>query len=272
MQLKHKIHKALDFIISQSGINPQICIVLGSGMGGITRQIQNAVIIPTQDIPYYPTSTVEGHKGQWILGQLGGKSVVFIQGRVHVYEGYTTNDVTFPIHLAASFGIKKLILTTASGGLNPDFYPGQIMLITNHINMAFANPLRGNPANLIGPRFPVLDAPYDSDLINLAEIAAARIGVDIKKGVFIWVTGPAYETVAEVRLLRNIGGDAVSMSTVPEVIAATQRHLKTLGVSLITNLATGLSRSKLTHQEVTEAADRSVEQLSLLIQEMILLL
>ncbi len=269
MTFKQKLEKAQNYTQSVTGIKPEIGVVLGSGMGDLSRHVKNAVVLPAHDIPYYPSSTVHGHKGQWVLGDLAGKPVVIIQGRVHVYEGYSPNEVVFPIHLAANLGIKRIILTTACGGLNPEFLPGQIMLITNHINMAFLNSAGGKPENLMGPRFPVMDGPYDKEMLLLAEKSADNIGINIKKGVFVWVTGPAYETAAEVRMLRKIGGDAVSMSTVPEVIAAKQRHIKTLGISLITNLATGISPFKLSHTEVTETAGRSVKRLSRLVEEIV---
>jgi len=193
--------------------------------------------------------------------------VLAIQGRVHYYEGYSLAEVTYPIHLLANLGIKILILTTACGTLNPDFRPGDLMLMTDQINFGFNNPLIGRPEDQLGPRFPDMSRPFDKDLIELAEKVGMRLNMRFKKGVFCWMTGPAYETAAEVRMLRKLGGDAVSMSTAPEVIVARQRHLRVLGISLITNLSTGLSDAKLTHQEVTDVAQQAGAQLGILLRE-----
>jgi len=265
MLLKVKVKESLEFIRARLVTEPKIAIILGSGLGDFAESVSNPVIIPVEDIPNYPKSTVPGHKGQWIIGEIQNIPVLCIQGRIHYYEGYTLQQVTFPVHLIAGLGIKILIVTTASGGLNPNFKPGDLMLITDHINFAFGNPLIGRPENLLGPRFPDMSEPYSKELLAIALNSGKETGIPLHQGVFCWVTGPSYETAAEVRMLQKCGGDAVSMSTVPEVIVANQRHLRVLGISLITNLSTGLSDSKLHHEEVTDIANKAGEKLQKLL-------
>ncbi len=269
MLLKQKVKQSLEFLQPQISDIPKTTLVLGSGLGGIADAVENPLVIPTADIPHYPVSTVPGHAGQWIIGNLAGTKVLVIQGRVHYYEGYSLQQVTYPIHLLAGLGIKNLILTTACGGLNPDFTPGDLMIITDHINMGFGNPLIGAPDNLLGNRFPDMSKPYDPRLIGIAETVGKEQNSPFKKGVFCWVTGPSYETAAEVRLFQELGGDAVSMSTVPEVIVAVQRHLSVLGISMITNSATGISETDLSHAEVIHMANIAGKKLGSLLQKII---
>ncbi len=249
---------------------PQVAIILGSGLGQFADKVEKTMSIPTVDIPYYPKSTVPGHQGRWVLGEIGGVPTLIIQGRVHFYEGYSLEEVAYPIHLLASLGATQLILTTACGGLNPTFLPGDLMLITDHINFAFNNPLIGRAENQLGPRFPDMSQAYDKELLQLAEQAGNDLKIRLRRGVFCWVTGPAYETAAEVRMLRTLGGDAVSMSTVPEVIVARQRHLRVLGIAVITNLATGMAKKELSHAEVTDTAKKAGLGLQKLLREIIL--
>ena len=269
MLLKEKVKESLDYILAKLPFQPQVAVMLGSGLGTFAECMRESVSIPVKDIPHYPCSTVPGHAGKWIVGKIGSVPVLCIQGRVHYYEGYSLEQVTYPVHLIAGLGIKIFIVTNAAGGLNPDFLPGDFMLITDHINMGLNNPLIGKPENQLGPRFPDLSHAYDSGLIELAGQTAQKFGMKVHKGVFCWVTGPSYETAAEVKMLQKIGGDAVSMSTVPEVIVAKQRRLRVLGISLITNLATGLSKTKLTHQEVTNTAAGAMQNFELLITNII---
>ncbi|MBN1480214.1 purine-nucleoside phosphorylase [candidate division KSB1 bacterium] len=269
MLLKDKIKGASSYLEQKFTSIPSLAIVLGSGLGGFAGEIKNPLIVPTNDIPYYPVSTVPGHVGQWVIGDLDGIVVLCIQGRVHYYEGYSLEDVTYYVHLLKALGIEKLVVTTACGGLNPDFIPGDLMLITDQINFAFNNPLIGRPENMLGPRFPDMSKPFDAEMIQIAEQVGRAHGHPFRKGVFGWVTGPNYETAAEVRALRTLGVDAVSMSTTPEVIVANQRFMRVLGISLITNLATGLSQSPLTHEEVTAVAARAGARLSTLLHEII---
>ncbi len=255
MLLKNQVRESLEFLLPLLPIQPEIAVILGSGMGGFADSLENVVTIAAGDIPHYPVSTVPGHVGKWIIGVKNSSPIICLQGRAHYYEGYSLEQVTYPVHLLAGLGIKTLLVTTACGGINPAFRPGDLMLICDHINFGFGNPLIGRPENLLGPRFPDLSEPYDHSLQEIALSAARENGIQLQRGVFCWVTGPSYETAAEVRMLRKLGGDAVSMSTVPEVIVANQRHIKVMGLALITNLATGLASGTLSHQEVTERAN-----------------
>ncbi len=269
MLLKDKVQQSLEVIRSKLPTPPFVAVVLGSGMGSVADQIQNPIILPTNEIPHYPVSTVPGHSGRWIFGDLDGVPTLCIQGRVHFYEGYSLEQVTYYIHLLAGLGVRYLFLTTACGGLHPEFQAGDLMLMTDQINFAFNNPLIGQPENQLGPRFPDMSQPFDPELLQIAENVGLEFGHPFRKGVFFWVTGPNYETVAEVRAFRKLGGDAVSMSTAPEVIVAKQRFLRVLGIALITNLATAPDIEPLTHREVTEMADRAGKRLSLLLGEII---
>lgn len=270
MLLKEQIKESLDFLKSQVSEIPRVAVILGSGLGKFAESLQDqAIVIPTVDIPHYPKSTVPGHRGRWVIGRVGGVQTLAVQGRIHHYEGYSLQQVTFPVHLMASLGVKTLIVTTSCGGLNPQFHPGDLMLITDHLNLGFGNPLIGKPENQLGPRFPDMSHPYDSELLQIADSVGREKGQPFRKGVFCWLTGPSYETAAEVKMLQKFGADAVSMSTVPEVIVARQRHLRVLGISMITNLATGLGESSLSHQDVISTANTAGERLGLLLKEII---
>ncbi len=270
MLLKEKIKESL--AVLQARLHapaPKTALVLGSGLGRFADSIEDATVIPTADIPHYPRSTVPGHAGRWYIGRIRNVPIIALQGRVHYYEGYSLQEVAFPIHVLAGLGVNTLLVTTASGGLNPHYSSGDLMVITDHIKFIPGNPLRGKPDDLLGPRFPDLSTCYDKRLIQLALAAAADMGIPLHRGVFCCMTGPAYETAAEVRMLQRLGGDAVSMSTAPEVIAARQRHMRVLGIALITNAATGISPDPLSHQEVTEAADKAGDKLGRLLMEII---
>ena len=269
MLLKEKVKQSLNEIISRIRDIPKVGVVLGSGMGDFARHIQHPVVIPASDIPHYPISTVPGHEGRLLFGQLENVPVVCVQGRVHYYEGYSLQHVTYYVHVLASLGVDTLFLTTASGGLNPSFEPGNLMLMTDQLNFTLTNPLIGPPDDQLGPRFPDMSQPFDPGLQQRARAAADKVGLNLREGVFCWVTGPNYETAAEVRALQKLGGDAVSMSTAPEVIVARQRHLKVLGLSLITNMSTGISKVELTHQDVTRMAGQAGSNLQNLMREMI---
>jgi purine-nucleoside phosphorylase len=268
-KLKEKVEQSLAVIRPLMTTTPRVALVLGSGMGKVADSVQKAVTISTRDIPHYPVSTVPGHTGKWIIGEIAGVPTLIIQGRVHFYEGYSPAQVTYYVHLLAGLAIRNLILTTACGGLNPDFRPGDLMLINDLINFAFINPLIGRPEEQLGPRFPDMSSPFDPDLLAIAERVGIAHQQPFRNGVLCWMTGPNYETAAEVRALRLLGGDAVSMSTAPEVIVARQRRLRVLGISLITNAATGLSGAALTHVEVTRAAAAAGQKLQTLLAEII---
>ena len=270
MLLKEKTKEALALIKSRlHAPAPTVALVLGSGLGRFADFIEEAVVIPTEEIPHYPRSTVPGHSGRWFIGRIHNVPIIALQGRVHYYEGYSLPEVVFPIHLLAGLGVNTLLVTTASGGLNPNYSSGDLMVITDQIKMIPGNPLIGKPENLLGPRFPDLSSCYDAELIRLAMQTGADMGIALHQGVFCCMTGPAYETAAEVRMLQQLGGDAVSMSTAPEVIAARQRHMRVLGIALITNAATGITADRLSHHEVTETANKAGDKLGRLLMEII---
>lgn len=269
LRLKDKVEQSLAVIRPLMTTTSRVALVLGSGMGEVADSVQNAATISTGDIPHYPVSTVPGHSGRWVMGDIDGVPVLCIQGRVHFYEDYSPAQVTYYVHLLAGLGVKNLILTTACGSLNPEFRPGDLMLITDIINFTFNNPLIGRPEEQLGPRFPDMSTPFDPDLFAIAERVGIAHQLPFRKGVFCWVTGPNYETAAEVRALRILGGDAVSMSTAPEVIVARQRRLRVLGISLITNPATGLSSAALSHADVTQTAGVAGRKLQTLLAEII---
>lgn len=234
---------------------PEIAVVLGSGLGHFAETLSDRKAISTASIPGYPVSTVHGHKGQWVVGKCNATHVLAVQGRVHGYEGLPHQKVAFPVHLMAALGIRTLIITNAAGGINRFYRPGDLMAITDHINLMFKNPLHGLNNLQHGPRFPDMSAPFSNKLIDLAMHEGLQLGMRIHRGVYLGVNGPSYETAAEIRMAERIGADAVGMSTVPEVIAAAYRGLRVLGISCITNMATGMSAERLEHADVIKIAD-----------------
>ena len=249
---------------------PEIGIVLGSGLGKLADQIIDPLVIPYKDIPGFPVSTAIGHKGNFIVGKLGGKSVIAMQGRIHYYEGYGMDLVVLPIRVMISVGIRKLFVSNAAGGVNYDLHVGDLMIIKDHINL-LPNPLIGPNLDRLGPRFPDMTRPYDPALINLAETVAAGQGIVLKKGVYVGGTGPSYETPAEYKYFRLIGGDAVGMSTVPEVIAARHAGVPVFGISVITNEAHDDYAEDYVNdgQDVVVAADAAADRMTSIIREMI---
>lgn len=259
--------------LRQAGIGaPEVAVILGSGLGSFAELLTDPIAFPSEAIPHHPRPTVPGHAGRWVYGRLADVQVLAVQGRVHYYEGYTIQQVGYPVHVLAELGAKALIITTASGGLNPAFAPGDIMLIVDHINLGFANPLIGPTQEQLGPRFPDMSEPYDRRFAEVARQVSMRLGLRLRQGVFCWWPGPTYETAAEVEMLRRIGADAASMSTVPEVIVARQRGMRVLGFSCITNLGTGLSPHPLSHEEVTAVAEKVREHLNPLLREVVIAL
>lgn len=255
----NKLEESLNFINKQTDLKPKIGIILGSGLGIFADMLESVHKIPTLKIPHYPRSTVEGHAGNLVFGNWQNIPVLAVQGRTHFYEGYSIEKVTYIIRIMAALGLKLLLVTNASGGINPDFSPGDLMLITDHINGMFRNPLIG-PLKYGGDRFPDMSNPYASDYFETIESIARLKNIKLKKGILYTSTGPTYETAAEVKMIRKLGGDIASMSTVPEVIAANQAGLKVIGISCITNLATGIGSKPLSHSEVTETAERVREK------------
>lgn len=259
MNLIEKINKSKDYISSVTDIKPEIGLILGSGLGILADRIENSTTIKYNEIPYFPESTVKGHKGQLVIGELEGKKVIAMQGRFHYYEGYEIGEVTFPVRVFKALGINKIIVTNAAGSVNTEYTPGDLMIINSHINFAFNNPLIGKNYDELGPRFPDMTNAYSPKLIELTKKVAKNLNIDIKEGSYMWFTGPTYETPAEIKMARLIGADAVGMSTVPEVIVARHSDLEVLGISCITNMAAGILDQPLTHTEVIETTERVKE-------------
>lgn len=253
---REKAVTAAAYIQKRAAQSPKIGLVLGSGLGVLAEQMTRAVKIPYGDIPSFPISTVPGHAGQLVLGKLGGNDVVTMQGRFHYYEGYALSEVTFPVRVMHELGVETVIVTNAAGGINESFESGDLMLIRDHINFTFRNPLIGRNEPEWGARFPDMSEAYDRTLRKLAREVASEQGIRLQEGVYAGVTGPSYETPAEIRMLRTLGGDAVGMSTVPEVIVARHMGMRVLGISCITNMAAGVLDQPLSHEEVMETAER----------------
>lgn len=251
-----QIDEATDAVRGRISIIPKVGMILGSGLGDLADAVEDAVIVPTSDIPHWPRSTVEGHKGRLVIGKLAGHSVLVMQGRIHFYEGYSMQQVTLPVRVMQRLGVKYLIVTNAAGAINPEYLPGDLMLITDHINLVGIpgfNPLRGPNIDELGPRFPDMSEPYDRKLLNLAREVAKENQISVREGVYAGLSGPSYESPADLRFLRIIGADAVGMSTVPEVIVARHGDLRVLGISGISNKANLDGSTVTTHEEVLEA-------------------
>jgi purine-nucleoside phosphorylase len=238
------------------GLSPQVGVILGSGLGDFADGLEDAHRVPYAELPHFPRSSVPGHAGRLVLGRVGGVAVVAMQGRVHAYEGFAPSQVVFPARVLCTLGIRALIVTNAAGGIHPALQPGDLMAITDHINLSGWNPLAGPNDERLGPRFPDMSTPYHPALRErLFEVARAQ-GVQLKRGVYAILSGPSYETPAEIRALKALGADAVGMSTVPEVIAAVHMRVPVVGLSCITNLAAGIAQKPLSHDEVAETAQR----------------
>lgn len=252
----NQVVEAANFLKGKYTKSPRIGLILGSGLGVLADEIENPVKIPYEEIPNFPVSTVEGHAGQLVIGNLSGKEVVVMQGRFHYYEGYPFNQVTFPVKVIKELGVQTVVVTNAAGGVNQSFEPGDLMIISDHINNMGSNPLIGPNDSKFGARFPDMSEAYSKELRTLARDVASKLNIRIQEGVYVGNTGPSYETPAEVRMIRTIGGDAVGMSTVPEVIVARHAGLKVLGISCISNMAAGILDQPLTHDEVIETTEK----------------
>ena len=264
-----KILETVDFIKSKTnGFEPEVGIVLGSGLGGLVNVINTQYAISYKDIPNFPVSTVAGHQGKLILGTLSGRKVVAMQGRFHYYEGYSTKEVTFPIRVLKYLGIKLLVLSNASGGVNPDFRVSDIMFITDHINL-LPNPLIGKNDDRIGTRFPELSEAYNKNVLAFADKIADELKIQVQHGVYVGDTGPTYETPAEYNYYRIIGGDCVGMSTVPEVIVARHCGLPVFAMSIITDLGGKDIAVQVTHEEVINAANVAEPKMTAILKEML---
>ncbi|MDL2251721.1 purine-nucleoside phosphorylase [Odoribacter sp. OttesenSCG-928-J03] len=246
-----------------------IGIILGSGLGELGKSINVKHILPYSDIPHFPVSTVEGHEGNLIIGEFGGKNVIAMQGRFHYYEGYTMQNVTFPVRVMKFLGIETLFVSNAAGGVNTSYLVGDLMVITDHINLFPEHPLRGKNNNELGPRFPGMTDAYDPDIIRLAEQCAEKLGIQIRKGVYAGLQGPSFETPAEYNWIRVIGGDAVGMSTVPEVIVARHMGIRCFGMSVITNSTASAELIKTNHEEVQDVGNSAQPQMTSLFREII---
>lgn len=265
----NKILEAANYIRSKTNIKPKIGIVLGSGLGIYVDQIQNKQIIPYQDIPHFKRTSVEGHEGRLILGEVHGVPVAALQGRIHSYEGHPMEEIVLPVRVLAALGIEMLFLSNASGGVNLDYHPGDLVAITDHINLSGRNALLGPNLAELGPRFPDMSEAYNREMNNVMIEVARRHKVNMKTGVYCSVLGPTYETPAEIRMIRILGGDMVGMSTVPEVIAANHMGLKVAGVACITNYAAGIKDEKLSHADVKDVAEKAMVGFATILTETI---
>lgn len=254
--LYERIQESAEYIKSKINNTPEIGLILGSGLGVLGDEIENPVIIKYDEIPNFPVSTVEGHSGQLVIGNLEGKFVIAMQGRFHFYEGYSMETVTFPVRVMKELGVKTVIVTNAAGGANKDFKPGDLMIIKDHINLSGNNPLIGPNDNRLGVRFPDMSTAYTPKYRELAKECAKELGIEVQEGVYTFFSGPTYETPAEIRFAQTIGSDAVGMSTVPEVIVARHSGLDVVGISCITNMAAGILDQPLNHEEVIETTQK----------------
>ncbi|MBN2892955.1 MAG: purine-nucleoside phosphorylase [Bacteroidales bacterium] len=265
-----KFNQTADFIKSKIKIEPEVGIILGSGLGGLADRIENKFVLPYAEIPNFPVSTVEGHSGNLIFGKLGNKNVVAMQGRFHFYEGYGMKEVTFPVRVLHFLGVKNLIVSNAAGGLNPHFRQGDLMIITDHINFFPEHPLRGKNLKELGVRFPDMSKVYYPEFVKIAEEIAKENGISIQKGVYIGSSGPTLETKAEYRMFRIYEADATGMSTVPEVIVAHHQGMKVFGMSVITNVSEPVDpNQETTHEEVQDVAGTVEPQMTKIITELI---
>ena len=264
-----KIKATSAFIQKETGFKADTGIILGTGLGGLVNEIEIVQILKYSDIPNFPVSTVDGHKGQLIFGKLGGKNILAMQGRFHFYEGYSMKEVTFPVRVMNDLEIKTLFVSNASGGLNPTFKVGDIMMISDHINMFGDNPLMGANLSELGTRFPDMSQAYDLHLRNLARKIALKNQIDLKDGIYVGVPGPTFETPAEYKMFRILGGDAIGMSTVPEVIVARHMGMNVFGISIITDSGVPGEIKEISHEEVQQVAMKAEPKMSLIIRELI---
>ena len=264
-----KIKETANYIKTQVDKLPSIAVILGTGLGNLVDEIDIVKEIKYQDIPNFPVSTVEGHSGKLIFGYLGGKFIVAMQGRFHYYEGYDMKQVTFPVRVFKELGIENLFVSNAAGGMNKEFKVGDVMIITDHINLFPENPLRGKNYNELGPRFPAMTEAYNAKMIALADKIAAENNLRLMHGVYVGTPGPTFETPAEYEYFRIIGGDAVGMSTVPEVIVANHAEMSVFGVSVITDLGGKDVKEVPTHEEVQKAAEKAQPVMTFVIKEML---
>lgn len=264
-----KVKESAQFIESRTTLRPTIGIILGSGLGSLVDIMEERTVIPYGEIPNFPQSHVAGHAGNLVIGRIGQEIIAAMQGRFHYYEGFTMKEVTYPIYVMKLLGIENLIVTNACGGINRDFAPGDLMLLTDYINMLGNNSLIGENDERFGVRFPDMSEAYSRELMQKAERTAERLGLSYQKGVYAIFSGPCYETAAEIRAYERLGADAIGMSTVPETIAANYLGMKVLGIACITNMATGIAKTKHSHEEVMRIANESSERLCGCVRELL---
>ncbi|SDW75949.1 purine-nucleoside phosphorylase [Flavobacterium degerlachei] len=265
-----EVQQTVSYIKERIDLTPEYGVILGSGLGSFTEEMNVEFVLPYSEIPNFPVSTVQGHKGALVFGTIGDKKVVAMQGRFHYYEGYSMKEVTFPVRVLKFLGINKLIVSNASGGVNPAYRVGDIMLIKDHINFAPEHPLRGINDERFGPRFVNMSEPYSRKMIAKAKDLADTLNIELKEGVYLGLQGPTFETLAEYKMVKILGADCVGMSTVPEVIVARHMDLETFGVSVITDMGDEDSIETISHDEVLEAAQLAEPKVRTLIKELIL--
>jgi purine-nucleoside phosphorylase len=266
----NKVQETVQFLKEKTNYTPEFGIILGSGLGTFTQDIDIEFTIPYSEIPNFPVSTVQGHKGALVFGKIGNKSVIAMQGRFHFYEGYDMKTVTFPVRVMKYLGVQKLIVSNASGGVNPNYNVGDIVIIKDHINLFPDHPLRGTNDERFGPRFVNMSEPYSRSMIQKAKEIAQKINIELKDGIYLGLQGPTFETLAEYKMVKILGADCVGMSTVPEVIVARHMEVDCLGISVITDMGDEENIHEVNHQEVLEAARKAEPKVRKLIKEFIL--
>lgn len=265
-----QVQETIKFIINKTGFKPEYGVILGSGLGGFVNDMEIEHTLPYNEIPNFPVSTVEGHKGALLFGTVGGKKVVAMQGRFHYYEGYSMKEVTFPVRVMKFLGVQKLVVSNASGGVNPFYKVGDIVLIYNHINMMPEHPLRGKNDERFGPRFVNMSEPYSRKMISRAKELALNLNIEVKDGIYLGLQGPTFETLSEYRMVKVLGADCVGMSTVPEVIVARHMDMEVFGISVITDMGDEDNIDEVNHQEVLQAAQNAEPKVRELIKELII--
>ncbi len=271
-EIRKQIKEAVNFIQTKTSMRPNVGIILGTGLGGLANEIEKETEIDYQEIPHFPISTVESHHGKLIFGKLGGKEVVAMQGRFHYYEGYTMQQITFPVRVISKkvgLGVETLFISNAGGGMNPDFQKGDLMIMSDHINLLGDNPLVGPNDDELGVRFPDMSEPYSKELITLAEKIAEEENINVKKGVYVAVTGPNLETRAEYRFLRSIGADAVGMSTIPENIVANHMNMKCFGMTIITDVCFPDTLEPVNVEAIIAVAKKAEPKMTLIMKKLI---
>ena len=265
-----QVQETVSYIKGKVDFTPEYCVILGSGLGSFTDEIKVEFTLPYNEIPNFPVSTVQGHKGALVFGTIGDKKVVAMQGRFHFYEGYSMTEVTFPVRVMKFLGVEKLVVSNASGGVNPSYKVGSIVMITDHINMTPEHPLRGKNDERFGPRFVNMSEPYSRKMIIKATELAQELNIEVHEGIYLGLQGPTFETLAEYKMVKILGADCVGMSTVPEVIVARHMDLETFGISVITDMGNAESIGTISHDEVLEAAKNAEPKVRSLIKELIL--